>query len=348
MPESLSYPINEFINSRPREEIVDFATPLVHLKSLSAILDIDLWMKRDDLAGPTFGGNKARQLEYYFGEARAQKADTILITGAIQSNFVRLAAACAVRFGMKPIVQLEQRVPKTDLIYEQSGNVLLNNLIGADIVYFPEGEDETGADQALYEMAASLRKQGKRPYVIPLSDDKPPLGALGYFRCAEEIISQQRQSFDYVIVGSGSGATHLGLVAGMKYYSKDTRVIGSCVRRAAVQQTQRLHKLSQLFNNFTRCSNFLMKEDFWLWDKALAPGYGQIGPLGTEALQMMAQHEGYILDPVYTAKSFAAIKGLLTETSIKPGSHVLFVHTGGAAALFAYYDKIRTAISVTG
>ena len=172
MSETIHNSINEFVASRPREEITGFATPLVPLKALSKHLDIELWMKRDDLAGPSFGGNKSRQLEFYFGEARAQDADTILITGAVQSNFVRLAAACAVRFGMRPIVQLEQRVPKTDLIYNQSGNVLLNKLIGADILYYPDGEDEAGADQALYDRAYSLRKRGKRPYVIPLSENK--------------------------------------------------------------------------------------------------------------------------------------------------------------------------------
>ncbi len=102
----------KFVLSQPRKTIIDFETPLICLESLSKKLGIELWMKRDDLAGPSFGGNKVRQLEYYFGEASAQNADTILITGAVQSNFVRLAAACAVRFGIKPILQLEQRVLK--------------------------------------------------------------------------------------------------------------------------------------------------------------------------------------------------------------------------------------------
>ena len=348
MSEMIQNSINEFVASRPREQITGFETPLVPLKALSKHLDIELWMKRDDIAGPSFGGNKSRQLEYYFGEARAQDADTILITGAIQSNFVRLAAACAVRFGMRPIVQLEQRVPKTDLIYNQSGNVLLNKLIGADILYYPDGEDEAGADQALYDRASSLRKQGKRPYVIPLSENKPPLGSLGYFRCAEEIASQHKQSFDYVVVASGSGATHLGLVAGMKYFSENTKVIGSCVRRAANRQQQRLEEMSRLFNRFSGCPDYLVEDDFWLWDKALAPGYGQIGPRGTEALKMMAQQEGYILDPVYTAKSFAAIPGLLDEQYIRPGSRVLFVHTGGSAALFAYHDEMNKVTADRG
>jgi D-cysteine desulfhydrase family pyridoxal phosphate-dependent enzyme len=345
MTNSTSQTVSKFVSARPREEIVGFVTPLVHLKSLSNMLGVELWMKRDDLAGPSFGGNKARQLEYYFGEARAQRADTILITGAVQSNFVRLAAASAVRFGMKPIVQLEKRVSRTDPNYEQSGNVLLNKLIGAEIIYYPEGEDEAGADQALYELAASLSKHGKRPYVIPLSADKPPIGSLGYFRCAEEVVCQQNYSFDYVIVASGSGATHLGLTAGMKCYSPNTKVIGSCVRRSATQQKLRLQNLSNRFNSLCGCPNFLAKEDFSIWDKALAPGYGKLGTLGAEALQMMARKEGYILDPVYTAKSFAAVPGILDEKLIPTGSRVLYVHTGGSAALFAYQEELHKVLS---
>lgn len=345
MTNSTSQTVSKFVSARPREEIVGFVTPLVHLKSLSKMLGVELWMKRDDLAGPSFGGNKARQLEYYFGEARAQRSDTILITGAVQSNFVRLAAASAVRFGMKPIVQLEKRVSRTDPNYEQSGNVLLNKLIGAEIIYYPEGEDEAGADQALYELAASLSKQGKRPYVIPLSADKPPIGSLGYFRCAEEVVCQQNYSFDYVIVASGSGATHLGLTAGMKCYSPNTKVIGSCVRRSATQQKLRLQNLSNRFNSLCGCPNFLAKEDFSIWDKALAPGYGKLGTLGAEALQMMARQEGYILDPVYTAKSFAAVPGILDEKLIPTGSRVLYVHTGGSAALFAYQEELHKVLS---
>jgi len=329
------------ISEIPRQKILDSKTPLIPLEVLSERLKVNLWMKRDELAGPTFGGNKARQLEYYLGAALAQNADTILITGAIQSNFVRLAAACAARFGMKPIVQLEHRVAKSDMTYQQSGNVLLNQIIGAEILYYPEGEDEDGADAVLYEKAEELVKQGRNPYVIPLSQHKPPLGALGYVRCAAEIVSQQISQFDYVVVGSGSGATHLGLAAGMKIYSPPTQVIGSCVRRDKGRQAERLLHLRHLFNSLVGMPDFLSEFDIHLWDKALAPGYGQFGTLGPQALKLMAQSEGHILDPVYTAKSFAAIPSLINDGSISEGSRVLFLHTGGSAGLFAYQNEIQ-------
>jgi len=337
--------IIDTISAIPRQRILDCETPLIRLNALSSHLDIDLWMKRDDIAGPSFGGNKARQLEYYFGAACAKKADTILITGAIQSNFVRLAAACAVRFGMKAIVQLEERVAKSDPIYQQSGNVLLNNLLGADILYYPEGEDENGADDALYAEAEKLRMQGRTPYVIPLSENKPPLGALGYIHGAAEIISQATDPFDYVITGSGSGATHLGLAAGMKIYCPSAQVIGSCVRRPKAAQVNRLSHLTQSFNTLVECPDFLGEDDIHLWDNALAPGYGQLGPIAKKAVQLMAHNEGHILDPVYTAKSFATIPEMLKDKSIAKGSRVLFVHTGGAAGLFAYQSDMQKILA---
>ena len=331
----------KFVLSKPRKTILDFETPLIRLENLSEKLGIELWMKRDDLAGPSFGGNKARQLEYYFGEASAQNADTILITGAVQSNFVRLAAACAVRFGIKPILQLEQRVFKQDNIYNNSGNVLLSNLLGAEVIHYPEGEDEEGADRALYVLAEKLKGEGKNPYVIPLSGNKPPLGALGYYRCAEEITGQQDSAFDYLIVASGSGATHLGLAAGMRLLSPSTKVIGSCVRRNEEMQIKRFGLLCALFNSFSGCPNFLTERDIFLWDKAFEPGYGQIGPLAQNAMKLMAQNEGHLLDPVYTAKSFAAIPGLISDGLIGEGSRVLYVHTGGNAAIFAYQNEMQ-------
>ncbi|MBT4847975.1 MAG: D-cysteine desulfhydrase family protein [Alphaproteobacteria bacterium] len=337
--------IIDTISTIPRQTILDCETPLIQLHALSSHLDIDLWMKRDDVAGPSFGGNKARQLEYYFGAACDKQADTILITGAIQSNFVRLAAACAVRFGMKAIVQLEERVAKSDPTYQQSGNVLLNHLLGADILYYPEGEDENGADDTLYAEAEKLRAQGRTPYVIPLSESKPPLGALGYIRGAAEITSQTTDPFDYVITGSGSGATHLGLAAGMKIYCPSARVIGSCVRRPKAAQASRLRHLTGSFNTLIGCPDFLSEDDIHLWDDALAPGYGQLGPIAKQALQMMAHNEGHILDPVYTAKSFATIPQMLKDKSIAKGSRVLFVHTGGAAGLFAYQTDMQKMLA---
>ena len=153
-----------------------------------------LWVKRDDCTGLAFGGNKVRQLEFYLGAALADSADTLLITGAVQSNFVRLAAAAARQHGLDIHVQLEQRVAHSDETYLNSGNVLLDRLLGATVHTYPEGEDEAGADANLHAIADGLIAEGRRPYVIPLGPGHPPLGALGYVRCAREIAQQFAQT----------------------------------------------------------------------------------------------------------------------------------------------------------
>ncbi|RMF33019.1 MAG: D-cysteine desulfhydrase family protein [Alphaproteobacteria bacterium] len=330
-----------------RLPILSSPTPLEPLPRLSARLGIELYVKRDDLAGPPFGGNKARQLEYYFGAARAEGADTILITGAVQSNFVRLAATVARMQGMDAIVQLEERVPGKGELYRRSGNVLLSRLLGAEIMHYPVGEDEAGADAALYARAEQLRQAGRRPYVIPLAEDHPPLGALGYVDAAGEILSQ-RGDFDVFVIASGSGATHAGLLAGLRGHGARAHVIGSCVRRDATAQTGRIGRVMRRLAALTPGAAAVSEGDIALWDGALAPGYGQIGAAAIAAMTLALRHDGLALDPVYTAKAFAAIPALVASGGIPRGSRVCFVHTGGLAALFAYEDAVSAALEADG
>ncbi|MBT3324723.1 MAG: pyridoxal-phosphate dependent enzyme [Gemmatimonadales bacterium] len=154
----------------------------------AAVGGVDLYVKRDDCTGLAMGGNKARQLEFYLGEALEQGASAVLITGAVQSNYVRSTAAVAAKLGLRCIVQLEQRVPDMSELYHRSGNVLLDHVLGAEVRTFREGENEAGADAELERMAAELAAAGERPYVIHLSGGHPPLGALGYVDAATEIV----------------------------------------------------------------------------------------------------------------------------------------------------------------
>ena len=319
-------------------------TPLERLNRLSEALDIDLWVKRDDLAGPSFGGNKTRQLDYYLGAALAQNCDTILITGAVQSNFVRTAAALAAKLGMRAIVQLEARVPRQDALYQNSGNVLLNRLLGAEVIFYPDGEDEAGADAALRARAEQERAEGFRPYVIPLALGNPPLGALGYRDAADEIMDQERD-FDFVVVASGSGLTHAGLLSGFYARGFAGRVIGSCVRRDAVQQRARIRTVLDGIKTLDAARPAVPSDQICVWDGALSPGYGQVGPAAFAAMTMSARAEGMVLDPVYTAKVFAAIPAHIETGEIPQGSKVLFVHTGGLASLFAYQSDIDELLS---
>ncbi|MCL6284142.1 D-cysteine desulfhydrase family protein [Ruegeria sp. 2012CJ41-6] len=325
-----------------RASLVHEETPLDPLHTLSKSLGIELHIKRDDLCGAPFGGNKTRQLEHYLGAAQAQRADTILITGAVQSNFVRTAAAAAAALGMQAVVQLEDRVPEMDENYRRSGNVLLLRILGAEIMHYPTGEDEAGADAALRARADALRHAGRKPYVIPLAVDNPPLGALGYLRSGQQIACEEA-AFDYVIVASGSGATHAGLLAGLRNAGSAAMVIGSCVRRAAAAQKTRVAEVLRRLRDLTDAAGSVKEADIAVWDGALAPGYGRIGPVALRAMELMARQEGILLDPVYTAKAFAAIPALVEEGRIEQGSRVLFVHTGGLAALFGYQTDLEAA-----
>lgn len=327
------------VDARPRARLFTAPTPIERLDRLSSRLGVELFIKRDDLTGLGFGGNKVRQLEFYLGDAVDKGADTILITGAVQSNYVRAAAAAAARNGMRAIVQLEERVPGKSELYRNSGNVLLGKILGAEFMHYPVGEDEAGADAALRDRAEALRGEGRVPYVIPLGLTKKPLGALGYMDAAREI-ADSGEAFDHYVVASGSGLTHAGLLAGLRALGANDPVHGICVRRDAGQQLARLQTVTETLAEFLQTDPLVTPDDIRVWDGALAPGYGRMGAPAKNAMAMMAREEGLFLDPVYTAKSFAGVVGLIEEGVIAPGSRVLYIHTGGLPALFAYQDEM--------
>lgn len=324
----------------PRARLMTCETPVERLDRMSDLLDIDLWIKRDDLTGLGLGGNKTRQLEFYFGEALAQGADTVLITGAVQSNYVRSAAAAAAHLGLKAVLQLEERVPDMGELYYSSGNVLLTKLLGAEHISYPLGEDEVGADNALHKRADELRAEGRTPYVIHLGIGHPPLGALGYVVCGEEL-NRQISDFDVAVVPSGSGSTHGGFLTGLRLVGQNAPVYGICVRRDHNQQQARMKIVLKKLAEMLDFDPALTANGILTWDGALAPGYGKVGDSTRDALTLMARTEGVFLDPVYTAKTFAGLLGLLKEGRIQPGQKVVMLHTGGVPALFGYQEELQ-------
>ncbi|MGB3178394.1 MAG: D-cysteine desulfhydrase family protein [Albidovulum sp.] len=331
--------IEGLLEKFPRARLMTGVTPVERLERMSDLMGIDLWIKRDDLTGLGFGGNKTRQLEFYFGEALAQGADTVLITGAVQSNYVRSAAAAAARMGLKAVLQLEERVPDMGKLYYTSGNVLLAQILGAEHMSYPLGEDEAGADNALHERAKQLRADGRIPYVIHLGIDHPPLGALGYVSCGGEL-SEQISDFDAVVVPSGSGSTHAGLLTGLRLAGHAAGVHGICVRRGCEQQRARIDTVLRKLADMIGFDPALTLSDINVWDGALAPGYGRVGESTREALTLMARTEGVFLDPVYTAKTFAGLLGLLRDGTIEKGQKIVLLHTGGLPALFGYQEEL--------
>ena len=323
----------------PRVRLGHAPTPLDDAPRLGDALGIELRIKRDDCTGLAFGGNKIRQLEFYLGEARAEDADTVVITGAVQSNFARAAAGAARRLGMDIHVQLEERVAGVDQVYRTSGNVLLDRLFGATLYSYPVGEDEAGADEALEAIAARLRAAGRRPYVVHLGIDHPPIGGLGYVVAAAELLEQMRASrlaLDAVVVASGSALTHAGLLVGLRAAGSALPVHGVCVRRSVAPQRERVMRRAGEISQLVGRGDLLSDSDINLTDAVLAPGYGELNPETLHAIETTARLEGLLLDPVYTGKAMAGLIALVDSHILAPGSRVAFLHTGGQPALFGY------------
>jgi D-cysteine desulfhydrase family pyridoxal phosphate-dependent enzyme len=334
--------LTERLAAFPRCRLAHLPTPLEAMERLSRQFDgAKLFVKRDDCTGLAFGGNKVRQLEFYLGQALKEEADTVLITGAVQSNFVRTTAAAAARLGMTCHIQLEERVPDVDALHRTSGNVLLNQILGATLHSYPVGEDEAGADANLGKIAEELRRSGSKPYIIPLGAGHDPLGALGYIDAAAELLAQldqQSLQLDHLIVSSGSGSTHAGLLFGLRALGSRIGVTGVCPRRDAKSQQLRIAGHVKKLTAMLDIDPVIVSEDICLTDVSLAPGYGQLNEMTLRALQLTAQCEGLFLDPVYTAKAMAGLFHLVEQRAIS--GNVLFWHTGGQPAIFGYGEAL--------
>lgn len=327
----------------PRAAIGHLPTPLEAMPNLGRELDLSLFVKRDDCTGIGFGGNKVRQLEYYLGAAQTGGADVLLITGAVQSNFVRAAAAMGQRLEMSCHIQLEERVSDISDLHRTNGNVLLDRLLGATLHSYPDGENEAGADAAIGRIAESLRNAGQNPYIIPLGAASKPLGALGYVRAAFEVLPQIKAigGIDEIVVGSGSALTHAGLLLGLRLAGDTTPVRGVCVRRNAAQQTARvMQRVADTAALLGVDGQVVTPEDVRVTDSALGPGYGQMSTETRAAIERTARAEGLFLDPVYTGKVMAGLIGLAKADAFS-GQRILFWHTGGQPALFGYADQLQ-------
>lgn len=337
------------LDDLPRARLMSGVTPLENMQNLAqAISPARLLVKRDDLTGLAYGGNKVRQLEFYLGEAEAHGADTVLITGAVQSNFVRLAAASARRLGMDCHIQLEERVPKNDPAYKNSGNVLVDRILGATLHSYPHGEDEAGADAHLEQIAAKISSKGKEPYVIHLAPGHAALGALGYVDAARELLAQCKASNikpDEIVLASGSGHTHGGMLFGLRALGCSARVTGVCVRRDAMQQHERISNRCREIAELLEMDPVVVDEDIVLTDGYLTPGYGRASEEVLDAMRVAAETEALITDPVYTAKAFCGF--LERAKSAGKGQTLVFLHTGGTPAIFAYEKELTAAFGAT-
>ena len=322
----------------PRVPLCHSPTAIEPMPRLSAHLGGPrLFIKRDDCTGLATGGNKARKLEFLVGEALSQNADMLVTQGAVQSNHVRQTAAAACRHGLKCHALLERRVPNRDASYEETGNVLLDRLFGATLEFRPSGLDMNAEAQAVTEQ---LRAAGHRPYFIP-GGGSNATGALGYAVCAQEIVQQCRDgglAFDWLVMATGSTGTQAGLLAGLHALGWQLPVMGISVRQPHDRQVNAVHALTQA--TLKKLDAAPIPADRTLVDDGyVGKGYGIPAPSTLEAISLTARMEGVLLDPVYTGKGIAGLIGLIRQGFFKPTDRVLFLHTGGATALFAYEDS---------
>lgn len=297
-------------------------TPLEPAPRLSERIGLrrdDLWIKRDDWIGLGGGGNKLRKLEHLCARAIGEGATTLLTSGAAQSNYCRLTAAAARRLGLDVVLVLAG-----DGRDAGTGNLTLAGVFGADIRW-AGAVDGAGLDDAVDQVAAALRAQGRRPAILPFGGSDA-CGARGYVTCAGELQTQAPDA-EHVVVAVGSGGTMAGLVAGLGA----DRVLGVDAGAApdALERVSRM--VAELTESSPRTTSALR------FDRArIGPGYEALTDAARSAIDDAGRCEGLILDPVYTAKAFAGLTAAVQTGEIRPGQRTVFVHTGGLPGLFGH------------
>ncbi len=323
----------------PRRGYVKEATPIEFLPNFSKALGgkVNVYIKRDDLLPGTSGGNKTRKLDFCIADALVKGADTIITCGAVQSNHCRLTLSWAVKEGLDCYLVLEERV-KNSYKPEASGNNFLFRLLGVKgITVVPGGSDMRGE---MEKVAEKLKAEGKKPYIVP-GGASNALGALGYVGCMEEIMHQmftQGLTFDHMVVPSGSAGTHAGIIAGMIGNNINIPVTGIGVNRPKAVQQEAVHKLANQALDLIGVEQRVPADKVIAFDDYVGPGYSLPTDAMVEAVKLLARTEGILLDPVYSGKAMSGLIDLVRKGYFKEGSNILFLHTGGSPALYAYLD----------
>ena len=323
----------------PRIKLGHMNTPIEFLPRLTEkIGKAEIWIKRDDCTGLSTGGNKTRKLEFLMAEAINQGSDLILTQGATQSNHVRQTSAAAAKLGLDCHVLLEDRTGIETTNYKLNGNVLLNSLHGATSEHRPSGLD---MDQELMTVSEKFISKGRKTYVIP-GGGSNPTGALGYVNCAQEIIyqsSEMGKPFDFIVHATGSAGTQAGLVAGLKLLNSGIPLLGIGVRASKIDQEEKVFNLAKLTSEKISKLQLVKREDVIANCNFVGPGYGLPDTSTLDAIRLVAELEGILLDPVYSGKGAAGLIQLLKDDFFCNCKRILFIHTGGAVALSGYLES---------
>jgi D-cysteine desulfhydrase family pyridoxal phosphate-dependent enzyme len=341
----------ERVDRFPRVALVHRPTPLRKLERLSARLGgPEIYVKRDDMTGLAFGGNKSRKLEFIVSDMLEKKADVVITWAGFQSNWCMQTAAAARTFGIKPILMLFKAV---DQPATADGNVLLDVILDADIriLQAEKGQIVKSAQamEILDEAGKEVRGQGLKPYLVPVGgslvrgDMDKPLGAISYVAGFAELLEQMRSGGtepDYVIHATGSGGTQAGLAVGARAMTMGCRVLGISVSDPKGPFADDVLEIARATDEALGLGLGVLPDDVTVFDEYLGEGYGVVDKAVAEVIRLVFQTEGIILDPVYTAKAMIGLIDLIKTGFFKPTDKVVFIHTGGTPALFPNREKI--------
>jgi L-cysteate sulfo-lyase len=319
----------------PRLDLGFTPTPLEPLDRLSALFGGPrIWIKRDDCTGLATGGNKTRKLEFLMGDARSRGADTVITYGAVQSNHARQTAAACAKLGFECHLILSRRVTWRHAEYETSGNVLLDRLLGAH-VHLSEPADVAAVSRTLIDR---LTRDGKRCYVVPTGGSNA-IGALGYMRCATEIVEQSRGAGfqpDLIVHATSSGGTQAGLIAGLIAENIDCAVLGINVYDTQHARIERhlTRLLSETMNYVNLAPDASARAR--IVHEFLGEDYGIPTRQTIDAIATLAASEGILTDPVYSGKALGGFLAMIRRKDLSSCNNAVFVHTGGVASLPVY------------
>jgi L-cysteate sulfo-lyase len=321
----------------PKISLGFFPTPVAELTRLSDKLGgPKIFIKRDDLTGLALGGNKTRKLETILGDALARGCDTIITAGAAQSNHCRQTAAAAAKLNLECHLILGGEQP--DKI---SGNLLLDKIFGCHIHWGSPNRKGEG----IPELVEQLIAVGKKPYIVPYGGSNE-LGAIAFIDAVGELVDQTDQPFTHIVFASSSGGTHAGLMLGKQIFNQDFELIGISIDKDEIDNQELDQHIINLANKTAKVIGLeasFSDQDLTLNTDYIGEGYGVVGKLENEAIKLTAQLEGILLDPVYTGRAMGGLINMIRTGQIDEDAKVLFWHTGGAPALFAYSDSLDFA-----
>jgi D-cysteine desulfhydrase len=336
--------ISEALKQYPRETLTRRPTPLDYLEHLSGQLDVELYLKRDDLTDLALGGDKPRKLEYEIAQAKSEGADILVTCGSSQSNHARLTTAAAKRLGMDCAVILSR-----DKYQAFQGNLLTVYLMGAQ-VEFVETEDHWDLEEQALAVTDQLKASGRTPHYIPVSGTTPH-SCLGYIDCGLELADQIEQNeleFDAIYTPFGTGGIFTALLMTLRERGISNPVIGISVNRDEKTCHENFEKWWLALSDLLDRDQAVDRGAFEIRDQFIGEEYGDPTEAGLDAIMQMASSEGILLDPVYSGKVFAGLRADLDAGRWNKGQRILMIHSGGVPALFAYHEAIEAHLVKRG